>query len=255
MQRVGDRNKLLLTLAAIAASILLFACGGGSERRASDRPAAPGPVPARASLASPEPVAAPAPPTSEPLPIRISPGAEPEEIPGPPAEGTSSPAPEEAGNEPALPPAPIVDSTGSRVFTNKDLRRFQKVKQEFGFTGDVVTVDLTKKKTAEPEDSQQEGAQPTDEQRDEEMRTTREKIAGLTAEAEYLRGRIPSLHNPLLPRATLSEADKVGESGMDNAQRLARVTGRLAQVDAELNALQRRFAELSQMKPAGPATP
>jgi hypothetical protein len=129
------------------------------------------------------------------------------------------------------------------------------VKEEFGFSGDAVTVDLTGKKPSTSEEPKREGAQLTDEQRDEEMRTTREKIVALTAESQYLRGRIPSLHNPFLPRATLSEPDKIAESGMDNVQRLSKITSRLAEVDAELNALQRRFAELSQMKPAGPAAP
>jgi DNA-binding transcriptional MerR regulator len=244
VEKVWTRNRLCLTLAAVAAFAFLLACGSAEQPASkipvrAGRPANAGPTPSTlASLLPPEPVTAPASPSGAPSAR---------------AEQTAIPAPEEPEARPSPAPAPVVDSSGSRVFSNKDLRRYQKVKEEFGFRDGEVTVDLSGRK---PDDAQGQGAAPLSEaQRAEEITTTRDKIAALDSEAQYLRSRIPSLHNPFLPRVTLTEADKVTEAGMDNAQRLERVTSRLAEVDAELNVLQRRFAELSQMKPAGTPSP
>lgn len=148
-------------------------------------------------------------------------------------------------------PAPAPEAGGSRVFSNKDLRRYTKVKEEFGLGRDVVTVDLTPKT---PETDSQAVAGMTDAQRDEEMRETMKKINELNAEAAYLKSRIPSLHNPFLARVKLGEVDTMAEAGMGNAERLERVKERLSQVDSQLDHLQRRLADLNQPTP-GQETP
>ena len=159
------------------------------------------------------------------------------------------PSAEGAGQQES--PAPAPEAGGTRVFSNKDLRRYTRVKEEFGLGRDVVTVDLT---PSTPETADQAVAGMTTAERDQEMRETMKKINELNAEAAYLKSRIPSLHNPFLARVPLSETDATAEAGMDNAQRLDRVKERLSRVDQELDQLQRRLAELHQPE-SGQETP
>lgn len=141
---------------------------------------------------------------------------------------------------------PPVKAGGTHVYSNKDLARYTRVKEEFGLGRDTTTYDLTAKTPAAPAPAT-EGM--TTEQREEEIRETMRKINELNAESAYLKSRIPSLHNPYLARVKPSDADGVAEAGMDNAQRLARVNERLSQVDTQLNQLQLRLAELHQAEP------
>lgn len=168
--------------------------------------------------------------------------------PSEPQTSVATPEPEPVPeNAPELEtPARVPVMDGTRVFSNKDLRRYTKVKEEFGLGGDAITVDLTPKT---PETGTPAAAVLTDAQRDEEMRETMKKINELNAEAVYLRSRIPALHNPFLARVKLSEADTMAEAGMGNAERLDRVNNRLSQVDSQLDHLQRRLADLNQPTP------
>lgn len=143
---------------------------------------------------------------------------------------------------------------GTRVFSNKDLRRYTKVKEEFGLDRDEVTVDLTPKTEQPDGNTTPVPSDISDDKRDEEIRETMKKINELNAEAAYLKTRIPSLHNPYLPRAKVNESDSMAEAGMDNAERLSHVQSRLSQVSSQLDQLQRRLADLHQVEPS-PQTP
>ena len=92
-------------------------------------------------------------------------------------------------------------------------------------------------------------ARLTAEARAEQFEQTRREITTLNAELEYLKKRVPSLHNPFLPRAALSEADQTAEAGMDNARRLQHVNERIGDTTRRLDELQHRLAELYNSKP------
>ena len=239
---IQDRSRFLLTIAAIAVSVLLFACAGDRRSEESaDVPLRPKVSEAGVNVAAPPSV--PARPEPVPHPVVANPvAAQAQPVFGTPTPVVTSEPP--AAQEPTLEEPP--SAGGARVFSNKDLRRYARVKEEFGLGRDVVTVDLTPK---QPVDGARPAEPMSDAQREEEVRDTMKKINELNAEAAYLKSRVPSLHNPFLARVPPSESDSVAEAGMDNAQRLERVQTRLSQVDAQLNQLQRRLAELHQPDP------
>jgi len=167
----------------------------------------------------------------------------------PEPEDDAAPAAVEQPGDGEREPAPRLEpvAPGTHVFTNKDLGRYAKVKEDFGLRDDVVTVDLTGARAKqEPEETTTDQAGPalTAADRDKEIAAVRAEVTRLSQEVSYLEGRIPSLHNPFLPRPRLSEADQTAESGMDNVERLNRVNERLGRAQAELAAARARLAEL-----------
>ncbi len=158
--------------------------------------------------------------------------------------------------EPSVPPGEVVRGrprragSGEPVFTNKDLASYKKVKEQFGFRDDVVVVDVTRKGPGEKQDTESDRmSRLTRQEREEQFEQTRREITGLNAELEYLKKRVPSLHNPFLPRAPVNEADSTAEAGMDNARRLQHVNERIGETSRRLGELQRRLADLYNSKP------
>lgn len=254
MQTPVERRRLVPLVVTVGLSVLLFACSAGPDQpaqtarlgmaRSGDDPSG--------EQAVPEPQAAAPPPAAVPPAVAAAPEAP---VSGSPAQGavpaaqgpvTFGSMPDQGEGQPvALTPRerPI---PGSRVFSNKDLESYRRVKQEFGFRDNVLVVDASPKKgPADADDTM------SAEERDRLVNETREKIDRLTQEMQYLKGRIPSLHNPFLPRAHVSDADAVDEAGMDNAERLARVTQRITALTGELGGLQKQLADLMARTPAG----
>jgi hypothetical protein len=239
-------------------SVLLFACSAAPDRPAetarfgmarSGEDPAPEPQAAGSEAALPQmPVPVPqagsqAPPAGEPL-------VEPDAVSGVPApQGpvTFGSVPEaEAEKAAALSRRVRPEVGGSRVFSNKDLESYKRVKEEFGFRENVLVVDLSAQQA-----QARRGSDPlSPEERDRQVSETRGRIEAISEEIQHLKARIPSLHNPFLPRAKVSEADAVDEAGMDNAERLARVNKRIADLNGELGTLQRKLADLMAAPPA-----
>ncbi|HKY32166.1 MAG TPA: hypothetical protein VJV23_06495 [Candidatus Polarisedimenticolia bacterium] len=256
-----DRNvRLRLTVLAVGLSVFLFACGGSSERGEVAERLRPYRE-ARASAAAParpaedQPAAAAAAPdepsadSGETVPAE---GEVPE--PAPQAEPRAevsfgSGPPEEAAEPYEPPPPPRLERDSGKVFSNDDLKAYKKVKEQFGFGDNRVTVDATHRPAAVSQPKDQAGALTTAE-RDAEMSAARESLNRLSEELRYLQGRIPSLHNPFLPRAAASESDASAEAGMDNAEKLAHVNSRIAEVNQEMARHQRRLADLQLMTPS-----
>ncbi len=232
----------------VVVAVLFFACSGpgGDETAPRAELRTPRPSASRgtqpvvsvpAALASP---AVPPRPAVQALPPPAAPAAQAQ---GPVTFGTVAEEAESQAPRLTAPRRPLAG--GSRVFSNKDLESYRTVKEEFGFRDDVQRVDLTRQAAEPPARESLTAAE-----RDREMSETRTKITGLLEELQYLQKRVPSLHNPLLPRAKLSEADASAEAGLDNAERLARVNQRIGEVNGELGTLQRRLAELTTMTPS-----
>ncbi len=248
MRPLEARERLFFTIFVIGFAVFLFACGGAVPSGHQSE---------QASLAPPEPRPQPA-PAPAPVVVEPPPASSAAEDTGSvaPQEGDEAvPAPVEppeqvSGPEPApAPPAPA-GPEGPHVYTNKDLSRYAKVKEEFGLRDGVVTVDLSGKAAAkEPAQDGQPPSGLTRQEREKQITEARAEMTQLTEEIAYLEKRIPSLHNPFLPRPTLTEEDKLAESGMDNRQRLDRVTDRLAEASARLDATKKRLAELYDTPP------
>jgi len=233
----------------VGCAVFLFACSGAAttgqrSEQASLAPPAPQPEPAPA----PAPVAVetpPAPPAAvEPEPV--TPEGDDEAVPTPVE--PSEPAP---GPEPAPRPLSPAGPEGPHVYTNKDLSRYAKVKEEFGLRDGVVTVDLSDRQTESQSAAGDEEPRSglTRQERNRQIAEAQAEMAQLTEEIAYLQKRIPSLHNPFLPRPTLTEQDKLAESGMDNRERLDRVTARLSDANTQLDATKKRLAELYDTPP------
>jgi len=245
MSLLEARERLLFIVVVVGISVFLFACGGSGTMEEQ---------PAEASLAmpAPQPAPQPVPPPADPVGEPASPTPADEEsaavevVPEP--EDDAAPAAVEQPGDGEREPAPRLEpvAPGTHVFTNKDLGRYAKVKEEFGLRDDVVTVDLTRARAKEEPEATADRAGPalTAAERDREIAAARAEVTRLSQEVTYLEGRIPSLHNPFLPRPRLSEADQSAESGMDNAERLNRVNERLGRAQSELAAARARLAEL-----------
>lgn len=241
MRTLVPRRRLLLA-GAILASAFLFACSGAEERSGHETTslAAP-PVAQRSGPPSAEPAPAAA-AQAAPVPWDAVTGPELKVEPSIPAGETAEP--EESDRTPA-PARQDVDS-GPRVFSNEDLARYRSVVRDFGFEEGTVVVDVTKAGQSREIRVTNDSSGQTPGEREREVQDLQQRIQRLSDELNYLQGRIPSLHNPFLPRAALAEDDKVAEAGMDNAQRLDSVQRRIAETRQELDGLQRRMAELIQ---------
>jgi hypothetical protein len=242
MTLVRER-RLLLTSLAVFAAVALFACGGQTTPQQ--------PAQARISPASPQ---EPPRPTHQPAVAGFAPAAPAIESPVETDQQTEPTGAESA--EPGVPPGEVArtqprrEGSGEQVFSNKDLASYKKVKEQFGFRDDVVMVDVTKKGPGEKQDTESDKmGRLTAEARAEQFEQTRREITTLNAELEYLKKRVPSLHNPFLPRAALNEADQTAEAGMDNARRLQHVNERIGDTTRRLGELQQRLAELYNSKP------
>jgi hypothetical protein len=245
----AHRRRIVPLVVTVGVSVLLFACS------APDRPADQARFgPARSGEdPPPEPQAIP-PETAEAPATPVSPAQG-----GPPAAQAAAPDTATAGAAGPVPPGSVSFGTppqeaesvarpltprqrplagGSRVFSNKDLESYRSVKEEFGFRDNVVVMDLS---------GQQQGigGGMSDEERERLATETRGRIEAISGEITYLKGRIPSLHNPFLPRAKVSDADAVDEAGMDNAERLARVQRRIAELNSEMGNLQKKLVDLT----------
>jgi hypothetical protein len=242
--------RLALPLIVVVA-VLFFACSGsgGDETAPRAQLRTPQPPASRGTQPVVSAPAALAPPAASPRPaVPASPSGAVEGVPAAQAQGpvTFGTVPEEAESQaPRLTAPRRPMAGGSRVFSNKDLASYRAVKEEFGFRDDIQRVDLTRPAAEAPAKESL-----TADEREREMSQTRTKITTLLDELQYLQKRIPSLHNPLLPRAKLSDADASAEAGLDNAERLARVNQRIGEVNGEMGTLQRRLAELTAMTPS-----
>jgi len=262
--RFDERDRFVFTIVAIAASIFLFACGGGEREgdgvtlaeRVRARRQGHG-MPATASVGEAPAPAAQAAPPAEPAQAAPGPTADASSLrqadvtPTVVMEPQPPPETEPVASQPAR-PAPILrDSSGARIFSNKDLEKYRRTKEDFGFRDGVVVVDVTKKPAAGADggDEVSSKARMTEADRAAELSATQARIKQLLQEQDYLRKRMLPLENPFVARAAVSEDDKLAESGMDNAERLQRVRARIAEVEGELGQLQRRFAELQSIKP------
>lgn len=116
----------------------------------------------------------------------------------------------------------------------------------------VVMVDSTAlgaKKAQKDAESSSDTALPPEEIA-KEIRATQLLMEALNTDIDALQKRIPSLHNPFLPRVAAGEADALAEAGMDSAERLARVNQRIAEDQQQLGVLGRRLLELHEMSQA-----
>lgn len=231
---------------AVFAAVFLFACGGGGET--PDQPTtasigATAPRPARPAPSGPPVVVMP--PPEAPEPVRSS-------FPLPVEEPETSAADamalvDEEGDvepEPAVPGPPLDPS--EKVFTNKDLSKYKETMEQFGFRQDKVVVDLSTQHQDGPTvvSSRPSREQMTEAEREKEILEVQSEMHRLNAELEYLNKRIPSLQNPFLPRAQVSEADQSAEAGLDNAERLDRVKQRISETESRLSDVKLRYAEL-----------
>jgi hypothetical protein len=250
MIRPGERRRLVPLVVAVCLAVFVFACSAGGdappERAAMSAPPRPRPRPAFVVDA-----AVPAQPAPNP-PITTGPAAQPPAAPAPqPAApsasitfGTVPEGPEPVPERLSARRQPL--SGGSRVFSNKDLESYRRVKQEFGFRDNVTVVDLSGQQKTGPETL-------SPEERERQAEETRREIERISGEVQYLKSRLPSLHNPFLPRVAPSEADASAEAGMDNAERAARVTQRIATLNSEMGGLQKKLADLTAPPAAAPA--
>jgi len=242
---MDSRDRFLLTLVAIAACVFLFACGWGGQD-ADQTAAAPPPKPGHkiqvlANVPPPAPPAAP----GTPAPAEAS-------VAGPAGQsafGTDEMTEVEddgPSGSSARAEAPPRASAG-RVFSNKDLERYRRTKEEFGFRDGVVVVDVTKK-PEQKEDAVSTGM--TEAQRAAELAELRAKMSAVMQELDYQKKRVLPLENPFVAKPKISEDDKLAESGMGNNERLQRVKERIAQLEGELGSLQGRYAALQNVKPS-----
>lgn len=262
MSRNEERNRLCLTVLAVLAAVFLLACGAGGtdesagpDREARIAAAARARTPDSAGIkvvtAMPATQGSPAPqiPAAPPAPARradITFGSDPSATPvGEPDDAGPDGEPSAPWEDPE---PPLRDATGARIYSNRDLAKYREVKEEFGFRDGVVTVDLTKPTAVEGEEKKTESGMTTAQIRAERQSIT-DRIRILTGEQDQLARRIPSLHNPLLPRVQAAEADRMAESGMDNAEKLQHINTRLNAIRSELSSLQRRYAELQNTQP------
>jgi len=246
-------------IVAVVASVFLFACSARPEQAerapASNLQARQAPMPDASH--APQAPHAPQPMGGVQVPGRVEPAAhgvataqigEALSEPQPPAPATTenTDPSEDATGEIAAEPAPrLYDASGHRVFSNKDLERYRRTKEEFGMHDNVVVVDVTKKPSS---DADEKPGTMTMAEKSAEMETTRRRITTLLEQLDYEKKRVLPLENPFVPRPQITDQDKLSEAGMDNKQRLDRVKGRISEIDAELNTLQRRLAELSNAK-------
>ena len=248
-----ERSRLVSLVVSVGLSVLLFACSA-----APDLP----PETAQFGLARSGEDPAPEPQSAEgqaaPLPPPISQPAQapaPESVPEPDAAAGAPPPQgpvtfgsvpgEEPQAEPLTPRVrPVV--SGSRVFSNKDLESYKRVKEEFGFRDNVLVLDLSARQGGNAKGE----AAISPEERERQVGETRGRIEAVSEEIQYLKARIPSLHNPFLPRAKVSEADAMHEAGLDNAERLARENQRINELNGELGSLQKKLADLTAVSPA-----
>jgi len=138
----------------------------------------------------------------------------------------------------------------SRVFSNDDLKAYKSVKEEFGFGDDARRADLAGGSSGEEAG---EGAADAGD-RETKIAEAGKRLEDLAAELENLDKRIPSLHNPLLPRVKPLDKDADAEAGMDNVERLAHIRQRMSEIRSEMDSLQRTIEELrSAPEPDRPA--
>jgi len=252
MIRPGEKSRLVPLVLAVCLAVLVFACSSGSDQPADEAAMAPPPPRPRPAFVVdavlPDQPAAPAPAAAAPPAATTA-----DAVPAAPSTASGI----TFGTVPEQPQLPVEQLTaprhplakGSRVFSNKDLETYRRVKQEFGFQENVMVVDLSGQKQAGATDdlSPEERARQTQE--------TRAQIERISNELQYLKGRIPSLHNPFLPRVAPSEADASAEAGMDNAERLARVTQRITALNSEMGGLQKKLADLASPPDAANGAP
>ncbi len=257
MEALPRPARLSLTLASIAVSVFLFACGaGGGSDTSSESPPGTGEA-APADVAGRPPVAAGR------LAAESSPGddgADPEVIERassapvvPPAfrvGGTPRQEPAPASQPSSPPGPPRREAGGRRVFTNADLEEYRRAAEASSGGGAGRrrdTVDVSGGGSSGGPSAPTPGDSAPEESSDaaEEIASTREAIARQTEDLDYLRSRIPSLHNPFLPRVQPSERDRTAEEGMDNVQRLEHVGRRIAAGEARLTDLRRKLEGLT----------
>ncbi len=244
MESVGRRRPILPFIAVIL-SVVLFACGGRGDGAGGAVPShvarpEPAETPARPESGQPEAVAWDVQPSLDVL------GSEAAEVAGKPETPVAA---DDA--EPPEPPRPVRAPSGPRVYTHEDLAPYKVINEQSGYRENTVVADLAESQESGPprELGDNKSKMPENEaEREKEILEVQDEMHSLAAELEYLQGRIPSLHNPFLPRAKASEADHLAEAGMDNAERLEHVKGRMGEIENRLKSVKLRYAELYKSK-------
>ncbi|MGH9866854.1 MAG: hypothetical protein ACREAA_01630 [Candidatus Polarisedimenticolia bacterium] len=243
-----ERPRLVLVL-TVAASVLLFACSGGERevaqpQDASEAEAAPSSAEAPASPPAPPAQASAA---AGPAPVQAAPQGTPAPS-GATQAVTFGSVPQDELVAAPRPERPAIKTGSSRVFSNDDLKAYKAVREEYGFADDARSAGASDARSGGKEGGK--GAPADAKDTDAKIAEATKKLADLGAELQNLEKRIPSLHNPLLPRVTPLDKDQASEDGMDNAERLSHVKQRIAEVKTEMEELQATLAELR----AGPET-
>lgn len=252
------RTRLLCLVIAVTASMLLFACD--QQRRESTGAERNEPSPQVAPDASAAPETTPVQESQKPAPEdRALPAGAPAQVsswslddlqpvessPVVPASTKSKPAAHRRGKK-------------AHVFTNKDLNIYRPLVWNVEPSDDSAGEGehSTAEGDAPRESSQEPSAEPTmtlDEWQ-AEVDSANQKIEDLETDISYLRSRVPSLHNPFLPRVALDPGDTDNETGMDNVQRLDHIQQRISSDQQEIGALRSQLAQLQQNKPTPPAS-
>lgn len=256
------QKRLVLTVIAVVASVFLFACdlsGRAGDSASGVGTPAPGPV---GEQGVKELTPAPTVKVAESGKQQV---AAERQAPEPPRRSAWDLHDVEVEQPPRVVPAstqrtnpPRKDNNKEHVFTNKDLSRYKEVKREFGFDDQKAQAnaeDASDKEQGDgegassgKEESEKESAE-VQQQRKAQIDKANEEIRRLQQDITYLRSRIPSLHNPYLPRVQLNEKDAQTENGMDNVRRLAHIQQRIEEDEQRIGALKARLATLQKDKP------
>ncbi len=249
-----------MIVAAIAASLALFACGG--DREASGVTPAAEPAETATGAGGPKTAKGPVPPAPAPGQPAAAPNENPEASSFPiPDETAASTFGSEEPEEEAEPRKTVSAEPlpgGGHVFTNKDLQRYRPLKSAFGMEDEA---DGTLRQPPSAGNGDRGAADPEDPNKPEDDKSlspqeaqaqidaTQAEIAKAEEDLKYLRSRGPSLLNPFLPRVQLSEDDTANEKGMDNVQRLEHVNARISETEARINELRQKLDSLGKTPP------